>query len=76
MISKQEATADATHIHTLWQNLTSALVDIYDAHGVCAIVANEVAQFAGCTAVVGLSGGIDSVSIARIASARTSGSDA
>ena len=46
---------DSNQIHSLWQRLAEELLDIFDAHGVCAVVANEVAVFAQTTTVVGVS---------------------
>ncbi|MCP4356922.1 MAG: GAF domain-containing protein [Chloroflexi bacterium] len=46
---------DIHHIHTLWQNLTTELASIFDAHGVCAVVAHEMAIYSQVTAVVALS---------------------
>ncbi|MCP4419975.1 MAG: GAF domain-containing protein [Chloroflexi bacterium] len=46
---------DSKQIHTLWQKLADELLNIFDAHGVCAVVANEVALFAQTTTIVGLS---------------------
>ncbi len=46
---------DKHHIHTLWQNLTTELASTFDAHGVCAVVAYEVAIYSQVTAVVALS---------------------
>jgi PAS domain S-box-containing protein len=43
------------NMHILWQKLTAELLSIFDAHGVCAIVANEVAIFTQTTTVVGIS---------------------
>ncbi len=48
------AVVDVNDIHTLWHNLTSELASIFDAHGVCAVVAAEVAAFCQTTAVVGI----------------------
>lgn len=48
-ISNQET------IHPLWQKLTSELAAIFDAHFVCATVAQEVAHHTGLTTVVGMS---------------------
>lgn len=42
-------------LHSLWQTLAKELLNIFDAHGVCAIVANEVALFTQTTTVVGVS---------------------
>jgi two-component system, OmpR family, phosphate regulon sensor histidine kinase PhoR len=47
----KEATGE---IHLLWQRLTSELAGIYDAHGVCAAAADEIARFTGTTTVVAL----------------------
>ncbi len=46
---------DTKHIHLLWQKLAIELAGIFDAHGVCAVVASEVAAFCQVTAVVGVS---------------------
>ena len=37
---------DSNQIHSLWQKLAEELLNIFDAHGVCAVVANETAVFA------------------------------
>ena len=41
-------------VHALWQNLTYELTDIYDAHGVCAAVAQVIAQQMKVMTVVGV----------------------
>ena len=46
---------ESNQIHSLWQKLGEELLNIFDAHGVCAVVANEVAVFSQATAVVGVS---------------------
>jgi two-component system, OmpR family, phosphate regulon sensor histidine kinase PhoR len=46
----------ANDIHVLWQRLGAELASIYDAHGVCASVAYEMAVYMGVKAVVALSG--------------------
>ncbi|WP_420644726.1 ATP-binding protein [Candidatus Leptofilum sp.] len=46
---------DSNQIHHLWQKLAEELLNIFDAHGVCAIVANETAVFSQTTTVVGVS---------------------
>ncbi|NJN53586.1 MAG: GAF domain-containing protein [Anaerolineae bacterium] len=43
------------HTHQLWQTLTAELASVFDAHGVCAVVASEIAAFCGVTAVIGIS---------------------
>lgn len=53
----EETTAiEFNHIHSLWQKLSGELVNIFDAHGVCAAVANEVAVYTNTTTIVGVSG--------------------
>ena len=47
---------DFNHIHTLWQKLAYELMNTFDAHGVCAAVANEVAVYTQTTTVVGVVG--------------------
>ena len=42
-------------IHILWQKLTSELSTIFDAHYVCAMVAQEIAAHTGSVTVVGMS---------------------
>ncbi|HEX6383986.1 MAG TPA: GAF domain-containing protein, partial [Anaerolineae bacterium] len=56
MMSTEQATHNIERIHTLWQKLAYELADIFDAHGVCAAVANEVAVYTQTTTVVGVSG--------------------
>jgi two-component system, OmpR family, phosphate regulon sensor histidine kinase PhoR len=46
---------DSNQIHSLWQKLADELLNIFDAHGVCAVVANEVALFTQTTTIVGVS---------------------
>lgn len=48
--------ANTNHLHSFWQKLTYELADIFDAHGVCAAVAREVAIFTQTTTIVGVSG--------------------
>ncbi len=42
-------------LYPLWQRLNEELSSTFDAHGVCAAIATEVAQFSGTTTVVGIS---------------------
>lgn len=42
-------------VHALWQRLTNELLNTFDAHGVCAVVASEIATFCQLTTIVGLS---------------------
>lgn len=54
---ENELTAVQTdHIHVLWQRITNELFNIFDAHGVLAVVAYEVAIFTKATTIVGISG--------------------
>lgn len=46
---------DSNQIHNLWQKLSEELLNIFDAHGVCAVVANETAVFSQTTTIVGVS---------------------
>jgi signal transduction histidine kinase len=55
MIERQLAT-DSHQVHTLWLQLADKLADIFDAHGVCAIVANQIAIYTGTTTLVGVAG--------------------
>jgi two-component system, OmpR family, phosphate regulon sensor histidine kinase PhoR len=52
----QPTAVEFNHIHTLWQKLAFELVNTFDAHGVCAAVANEVAVYTKTTTVVGVIG--------------------
>lgn len=55
MIDEQTAfSRDQTHV--LWRRLTDKLADIFDAHGVYAIVANQIAVFTRTTTIVGVAG--------------------
>ena len=42
-MSEPELRTATNDIHVLWQRLTAELATIYDAHGVCASVAYEIA---------------------------------
>lgn len=55
-MDEQLTAVDTKHIHVLWQRLTRELSNIFDAHGVLAAVAYEVALFTQTTTVVGISG--------------------
>ena len=46
---------ESNQIHNLWQKLAEELLNIFDAHGVCAVVANETAVFSQTTTVIGVS---------------------
>ena len=59
MEGDQVAAPNINHIHTLWERLTDQLAPILDAHGICAVVAYEIATFTGVETVVGLSGPTD-----------------
>jgi PAS domain S-box-containing protein len=56
MMSTEQATHNLTWIHALWQKLAHELANTFDAHGVCAAVASEVAVHTRTTTVVGASG--------------------
>jgi PAS domain S-box-containing protein len=47
--------AEKMTIHPLWQKLTDELATIFDAHFVCATVAQEIAAHTGLITVVGMS---------------------
>ncbi len=53
---EQSTQVDFNHIHALWQKLAYELMNTFDAHGVCAAVANEVAIYTKTTTVVGVVG--------------------
>lgn len=46
--------AKLAQLHKLWQKLTFELTDIFDAHGICSVVALEIAQEAQTTTIVGV----------------------
>jgi len=52
----QPTAVEYNHIHTLWQKLAYELMNTFDAHGVCAAVAIEVAVYTQTTTVVGVTG--------------------
>jgi|GEM_PF-2687458 len=54
-----QTTQQINHIHILWERLTDELATVLDAHGVCAVVAYEIAVFTGVKTVVGLRGPSD-----------------
>ncbi len=55
-MEEQDLWAQANDIHVLWERLAAELSPIFDAHGVCASVAYEIAVFTGVKTVVALSG--------------------
>ena len=55
-MEEQDLWAQANDIHVLWERLASELSPIFDAHGVCASVAYEIAVYTGVKTVVALSG--------------------
>ena len=52
---KKSTTLDQEAIHPLWQKLTVELATIFDAHFVCATVAQEIAIHTGLKTIVGMS---------------------
>ncbi|MDT8305371.1 MAG: ATP-binding protein [Anaerolineae bacterium] len=55
-MSEPELRTTTKEMHILWQRLAAELAFIYDAHGVCASVAYEIAVYTGVKTVVALSG--------------------
>lgn len=55
-MEKEITAVNYNHIHVLWQRITKELFNIFDAHGVLAVVAYEVAVFTKATTIVGISG--------------------
>ncbi len=49
-----QSTVEQADILTLWSHLLNELIDVFDAHGVCAAVASALAPFSGSTAVVAI----------------------
>jgi two-component system, OmpR family, phosphate regulon sensor histidine kinase PhoR len=41
-------------LYSLWQTLTFELTDIFDAHGICSVVAHEIARHTETTTIVGV----------------------
>ena len=56
---REETLTPINHVQALWERLTQELVDIFDAHGVCAATAYETAVFTGVSSVVGLGGPLE-----------------
>jgi two-component system, OmpR family, phosphate regulon sensor histidine kinase PhoR len=54
MSSETLRATTTAEIHLLWQSLTSELAGVYDAHGVCAAAADEIAHFTNGVTVVAL----------------------
>lgn len=55
MMTMVKASDSARQLQALWQSLNYALSSIFDAHGVCAAVAYEIAIHTGLTTVVSIS---------------------
>ncbi|MEJ2749385.1 MAG: hypothetical protein P8183_16005 [Anaerolineae bacterium] len=55
-MAKQTTAVENNEIHTLWLALTAELANVFDAHGVCAAIANTIAIHTGTTTVIGISG--------------------
>lgn len=55
-MTEQTTAVSYQPIHTLWQFITQELSDVFDAHGLLAALASEVARYTHSTVVVGLSG--------------------
>lgn len=55
-MEKQDLWARTNNVHVLWERLAAELSPIFDAHGVCASVAYEIAVYTGVKTVVALSG--------------------
>lgn len=55
-MEEQDLWSQANNVHVLWERLSAELSPIFDAHGVCASVAYEIAVYTGVKTVVALSG--------------------
>ncbi len=55
MLNSESQMLEPMQIQPLWQKLTNELHNIFDAHGICSIVANEVAVYTQTKTVVGIS---------------------
>ncbi len=55
MLNSESQKLKPMQIQPLWQKLTNELHNIFDAHGICSIVANEVAVYTQTKTVVGIS---------------------
>ncbi len=53
---EQPTAINERQIQELWQALSTELAGIFDAHGVCATIAKEIAVFTGTTTIIGASG--------------------
>jgi signal transduction histidine kinase len=54
MMLGSQSTVERSDILTLWSHLLNELIDVFDAHGVCAAVASALAPFSSSTAVVAI----------------------
>ncbi|MEW5986104.1 MAG: ATP-binding protein [Chloroflexota bacterium] len=54
MTLMQEEPAARRLLPGLWERLTLELATVFDAHGICAIAAREIARCTGCATLVGL----------------------
>jgi PAS domain S-box-containing protein len=54
-MTNEPTTREKKTVHQLWEKLTKELVTIFDAHFVCATVAQEIATHTGTTTIVGMS---------------------
>ena len=55
-MAEQTQAVESNQVYALWQELTSELANVFDAHGVCAAIANTIAVHTNTTTVVGISG--------------------
>ena len=54
-MNSESQALENNQIQPLWRKLTHELLNIFDAHGICSVVANEVALFTQTTTIVGIS---------------------
>jgi signal transduction histidine kinase len=54
MTQPKLAQSRLAQLHELWQSLTFELADILDAHGICSVVAHEIALHTKTTTIVGV----------------------
>lgn len=55
-MAEKTTVVEQNKLQTLWQTLAADLANVFDAHGVCAAIANNIALQTGTTTVIGISG--------------------
>ena len=55
LIPLMKISTDPIHIHQMWEKLAKELSQIFDTHGVCIAIAQEMSKFTDTAVVIGLS---------------------